>query len=398
MRKNLYILYPTTNLSKFWRFCQRWPKNRPKNPYFMHNSEEQRFAHALNLIPQLGAVRLAHLMNTFKTFESAWKAARSDYVGAGFNPKLVEQIISQKSGINPLTEYAKLAQNGIEAILINSPEYPQILKEISAAPPIIYVRGNKAVLNTTCIAIVGTRKMTAYGRAATEEITTGLVNAGLSVVSGLAFGVDAQALNCAVKLGGSCIAVLASPLDNASIAPKTNLELARQILKNGCLVSEYPLGASIQKQNFPIRNRIISGLSIGTVVVEADADSGALITSNFALEQNREVFAVPGTIFSEVSRGTNNLIKKGAKLVTSAFDVLEELNLDSKPAPKFEVEEEITIQEESIMEALSREPTHIDDITRKLQLPASEIISTLVVLEMKGRVRNTGGAKFSKIR
>jgi DNA processing protein len=281
---------------------------------------------------------------------------------------------------------------------MESSEYPDILKEIAACPPVLYVRGHKEALNTTGVGVVGTRKMTTYGRAVTDELVTGLVNSKITIVSGLAFGVDARSLHTCVELGGHSVAVLASPLDNASIAPKSNFQLAERIMESGCLVSEYPLGAVIQKQNFPIRNRIIAGLSVGTVVVEADTDSGSLITANYALEQNREVFAVPGPIFSDVSRGTNELIKKGAKLVTSYFDILQELNLDLAPTPTFETNEPASDTEQFVIEKLTREPTHIDDLVRELNLPASDVNATLLMLEMKGRVRNLGGAKFAKIR
>ncbi|HEX5430036.1 MAG TPA: DNA-processing protein DprA [Patescibacteria group bacterium] len=364
----------------------------------MNNPQEQLFGNALNLIPQLGPLRLSHLLKHFKTFEAAWHATRAAYTTCGFNPKLVEQMVSQKQTIDPSLEFAKLGKLGIETVIVGSVEYPDLLREISAFPPVLYVRGKVDALNTPAIAMVGTRKMSDYGKLAASEIAAGLVNAGLTICSGLAFGVDAQVLTASINLGGLAIAVLASPLDNASIAPKSNFQLAQKIMEHGCLVSEYPLGAQVQKQNFPIRNRIIAGLSLGTVVVEADVDSGSLITANFALEQNREVFAVPGSIFSEVSRGSNNLIKKGAKLVSSYLDVCEELNLDLVPAPELELNSEISANERQILETLTREPTHVDNLARNLRMPAAELNSSLVMLEMKGRVRNLGGAKFSKIR
>jgi DNA processing protein len=364
----------------------------------MNNPEEQIYANALNLIPQLGAVHLMHLHSRFKSFKNAWMASRSDYVSAGINPKLAEQIASQKPAIDPISEFAKLSKFGIETVLINSADYPEILKEISAAPAVLYVRGKRQALQTTAVSVVGTRKMTPYGKQATAEIVTGLVNSHLTIISGLAYGVDAQSLQTAVENSGTSIAVLASAVDDSSIAPKSNFQLAQRIMEKGCLVSEYPLGAAVQKQNFPIRNRIVSGMSLGTLVVEADVDSGSLITANFALEQNRQVFAVPGSIFSQVSRGTNNLIKKGAKLVNSYMDIIEELNLDLVPAPEIEIDTVISEKEQIVIQNLTREPVHIDELTRALNMPAADVNATLAVLEMKGRVRNLGGAKFAKIR
>jgi DNA processing protein len=364
----------------------------------MPNPEEQIYANALNLIPQVGPVSLARLLEFFGSFKIAFQAKRSDYVAAGLNPKLVEQIVTKKANIDPPLAYAQLAKLGIDTILINSSEYPDSLKEISAAPPILYIRGQASVLQSPMIAVVGTRKITEYGKMAAAEIVAGLVNAGLTVVSGLAFGIDAEALKTSVDLDSRSVGVLASAIDDNSISPKANFQLAHRILQKGCVISEHGLGADVGKSNFPVRNRIISGLSIGTVVIEADVDSGSLITANYALEQNREVFAVPGSIFSDVSRGTNNLIKKGAKLVTNHIDILEELNLDLVATEEFQTNEATTPEEQQIIESLSRDPIHIDDLVRALGLPAAEVNSTLLVLEMKGRVRNLGGAKFAKIR
>lgn len=364
----------------------------------MQTLDEQIYANALALIPQLGPVRLNLLFKHFKSWKKIWEASSSNYAALGFNTKLLEQIMSAKSGINPQERFSELAKQNIEIVLNEDSNYPQILREISAAPPILYLRGNRKLLNTTCVGIVGTRKITPYGRLACTEIVSGLVNSGLTIVSGLAFGVDAQALETATAISGRAIAVLASPLDDASIGPKSNFQLSRKIIEHGLLLSEYPLGYNIQKQNFPIRNRIISGLSVGTLVVEADIDSGSLITANFALEQNREVFAIPGSIFSEVSRGTNNLIKKGAKLVNSYTDILEELNLDSSPEVEIEIDNSVSDLEQQIIETLTRDPMHIDDLTRTIKMPAASVSSTLILLEMKGRVRNVGGAKFAKIR
>lgn len=361
------------------------------------NQSEEIYGNALNLIPQIGPTSLALLKNQFGNFQSAWEAKRADYVAHGLNPKLAEIITTKKSEINPLAEYEKLARHGIEIILSGTVAYPSILAEIKAYPPILYVRGNKSALHASCIGVVGTRKFTPYGRAACEEITTGLINSGLTIVSGLAFGIDACTLDVATTNRASCVGVVASALDDDSLVPKSNFHLAQKVIECGCIISEYPLGASVQKQNFPIRNRIIAGLSLGTVIVEADLESGALITANYALEQNREVFAVPGSIFSQVSKGTNDLIKRGAKLVTSYVDVLEELNLDIT-AVEVPLDADVSDQEQEVLSTLTREPIHIDDLTRQIHKPASEIAAALAILEMKGRVRSLGGAKFAKIR
>jgi DNA processing protein len=371
----------------------------PKNALLVNMNllDEKIYANALNQLPGLGAASLNKLFAHFGSFTKAWQAEVHTYRSAGIPEKTIIQIIPNKSKINPEQLFAELARRQIEVLLIQEKDYPQLLRQIIPATPIIYVRGHKKILNSTAVAVVGTRKMSSYGRSATEEIVSGLVQSGISIVSGLAFGVDSVALETAVENGGKAIAVLASDLDNLSISPRSNFQLAQKIMETGCLVSEFPLGFNVQKQNFPIRNRIISGLSLGTLVVEADTESGALITSNFALEQNREVFAIPGSIFSPVSRGTNQLIKNGAKLVNSAYDILEELNLSSLEisAP---IILETTAVEEQILQLLTHEPIHIDDLIKTVKLNTATINANLTLLEMKGRVKNLGGAKYIKVR
>ncbi len=363
----------------------------------MNLLDEKIYANALNSVPSLGPVSLTKLYNLFGSWISAWKGDGSDYIQAGLLPKIVNQIIADKRKINPEQSFAELARRQIETLLVSEKAYPKLLKEIIPAPPLLYIRGKLETLHSLTVGVVGTRKVSAYGTTACEDLVLGLVTNGVTIASGLAFGVDAVALNTAVNNSGRCIAVLASDLDNASISPKVNFNLAQRIMDNGCLVSEFPLGIAVQKGNFLARNRIISGLSVGTLVIEADRESGALITANYSLEQNREVFAVPGSIFSATSRGTNHLIKQGAKLVTSAFDILEELNISNSPliqADSFEA----TAEETQILELLSQDPMHIDDLIKTIKLSPAIINSSLTMLEMKGRIKNLGGATYVKIR
>lgn len=359
--------------------------------------EAKIYANAFNLIPQIGPMTLMKLFNHFGDWHRAWIGTGQDYIDAGINAKTINQIIAIKPKINPEQSFAELTRRQIEVILISDPDYPKLLKEIHAAPPILYIRGQKQALNRLSIAVVGTRKMSNYGRSAAEELVLGLVTNGITIVSGLAFGIDAQALGTAVANEGCPIAVLASDLDNTNISPRSNFNLAQKITDSGALISENPLGMAVQKQNFPIRNRIISGLSLGTLVVEADAESGSLITANFALEQNREVFAVPGSIFSPTSRGTNQLIKKGAKLVNSAYDILEELNLDAATAREPAMLE-VSSGEELILKNLTREGVHINELIKTVVLSAGEVAAHLTLLEMKGRIKNLGAGLYAKIR
>lgn len=359
--------------------------------------EAKIFANAFNLIPELGPISLQKLYNHFGDWHSAWIGKAPDYIDAGLPAKTISQIIAKKNTINPEQMFAELTRRQIEVVLITEPDYPQLLKEIHAAPPLLYIRGQKSALNKLSIAVVGTRKMSNYGRQATEELVSGLVANNITIVSGLAFGIDAEALNTAVINQAPSIAVLASDLDNVNISPRSNFNLALKIMESGCLVSEYPLGMVVQKQNFPIRNRIIAGLSLGTLVVEADAESGSLITANFALEQNREVFAIPGSIFSPTSRGTNQLIKKGAKLVNSAYDILEELNLDATTMAE-PLMSAVNSEEELILKHLMHPGLHINDLIKAVKLQASAVNASLTLLEMKGRVKNLGGGHYVKIR
>jgi DNA processing protein len=359
--------------------------------------ETKIYANAFNLIPEIGPVSLTKLFQYFPTMRDAWHSDPYEYANIGLRTKTITEIIARKGKINPEQAFAELARRQIEVLLITEPDYPKLLKEISAAPPLLYVRGNKKVLNHLGIAVVGTRKVSTYGQQACEEIVNQLVQNNLSIVSGLAFGIDAVALNACVAQDGIPIAVLASDLDNTSISPRSNFNLAQKIITTGCLVSEFPLGSTVQKQNFPIRNRIIAGLTPGTLVVEADQESGALITANFALEQNREVFAVPGSIFSQTSRGTNQLIKKGAKLVTQANDILEELNIT--PGENFEpINLEASMEEQTILTHLTRQPIHIDELIKTVKLAPAMVNANLTMLEMKGRVKNMGGGQYVKIR
>ncbi|MDP4000765.1 MAG: DNA-processing protein DprA [bacterium] len=355
------------------------------------------YGNALNLIPELGSVKLTRLLNYFGDFETAWLAGSTELSKAGLDAKTVEIIKTNQTSIDPISSWDALTKLGIEVIIITEPAYPPQLKEIVTAPPLLYVRGNKQLLKLAGIAVVGNRKISAYGKQVIEEIVANLAPSKLNIISGLAFGVDAEALAMCLKSGSNPIAVLASDLQDSSISPRSNFNLAQEIIQKGCLVSEYALGSNVQKQNFPIRNRLIAGLSIGTLVIEADEESGALITANYALEQNREVFAIPGSIFSTTSRGTHKLIKKGAKLVSTVADIFEELNLDIADVPDTQTFEE-TEQETKVLENLTREPMHIDDLVEQVHLPVSEINATLSLLELKGRIKNLGGAKYAKIR
>jgi DNA processing protein len=263
---------------------------------------------------------------------------------------------------------------------------------------VLYVRGAWVAEDEWSVAVVGTRRATAYGRQAATELSRGLAANGVTVVSGLARGVDTIAHRTALDTGGRTVAVLANGLD--TIYPPENRRMADEIAERGAVISDYPLGTKPRADFFPRRNRILSGLSLGTLVVEGDYQSGSMITAKFATEQNREVFAVPGSIFSPQSRGPLSLIRDGATPVSSAQDILEALNLTQigaqldfgRAAPPESPDER------ELMSALTREPQHIDEVARKTGLAAAIVSGTLALLELKGLVRDVGGLNFVRVR
>ena len=278
----------------------------------------------------------------------------------------------------------------IQTVNIKDKKYPAFLKQISDPPANLYFKGELPSENEICLAVVGTRRYSDYGKRAAIFLSEAIARAGLTIVSGLAIGIDTFAHESALEMRGRTIAVLGSGLDEASIYPAQNRKLADKIVENGgCIVSEYQAGTKALLHHFPLRNRIISGLSRGVLVVEARGKSGALITASRAIEQNREVFALPGSIFSQTSFGPNNLIKLGARLVTGVNDILEEFNL-----PIIETKQRInpeTKEEEDILTFLFDRASTIDDIIKETKLDIATVSSTLTLLEIKGAVKNIGG-------
>jgi DNA processing protein len=288
----------------------------------------------------------------------------------------------------------KLERYRVKALTCEDQCYPSRLKEIYDYPPVLYVRGNLTPRDEPCLAIVGTRRPTIYGRQVAEEFVTELARSKIIIVSGLARGIDSVAHRAALDAGGETIAVFASGLD--IVYPAENAKLAQAIMEHGALISEYPIGVSPKAERFPLRNRIMSGLSLGVLVIEAGERSGALITAKQAVDQNREVFAVPGSILSSTSKGTNRLIQEGAKLVNNCADILEELNLSIVVPQQLEIKEFLpaTEAESLILKQLTSEPSHIDEICRRSGLVASEVSSTLAMLELKGVAKQVGSMYY----
>jgi len=359
-------------------------------------AEDLKYWLALDKIPDLGPAKFLKIIKYFDDLESAWKANLPDLMSTGMSEADASNMIIARSEINPDDELEKLAASGIDAVTIKESSYPKNLKEIYSPPPLLYFRGDINCLKGRCLAVVGSRRNTAYGDSAAKKIVGPLAESGMVIISGLALGIDALAHQSALDAKGLTAAVLGSDLDWKNIGPKTNTKLAEKILEtSGCLLSNYPLGTFANKTTFPQRNRIISGLSQGALIIEAGESSGSLITANYALEQNRDIFAVPGSIFNPASAGCNNLIKKGAKPVMSADDILEELNwqmtlkLDKKC-----VQLSLSAEEEALLGNLSQDPLSLDKLAEITNTRINALSASLMILELKGVVKSVGGGNF----
>lgn len=346
-----------------------------------------------NKVMGIGPARIATLRERFGSLEAAWNAPAADLHFIHFPPRAIENLVAARLKLDLDAEMDKAAQMGVTLLSYDDDDYPARLKEIDAAPPLLYVRGTITAEDDWAIGIVGTRGATTYGREATSQLASGLAANGVTVVSGMARGIDTVAHKAALDVGGRTIAVLGCGVD--IIYPPEQRQLAERIIANGAIISDYPIGTKPDAANFPPRNRIISGLSLGIIVVEAGMKSGALITKDFALEQGREVFTVPGSIFSAQSAGTNDLLRQGARPVTKAADVLEELHLTEVEQHQ-EVREFIPADdvEATLLRVLSREPMHLDEITNEAALPAHQVSAALVMMELKGMARQAGPGMY----
>ncbi len=358
-----------------------------------NTSNELKYWISFSRIPGIGKVKILLLLDHFGSLENAWRASLGDLEKAGLDAKSYSMIVKMRQNLKPDNELNILEKYKVKAISYNSDEYPRRLKEIYDSPPIIYVRGELLPSDDCSLAVVGTRKATVYGKQVTEEIVSDLARNQITIISGLAKGIDTIAHRASLQAQGRTIAVFACGLD--IVYPAENVALAREIIKHGALVSEYPLGTRPKPDNFPRRNRIMSGISLGVLVIEAGDRSGALITTDQALQQNREVFAVPGSILSSSSKGTNNLIQQGAKLVTNCGDILEELNL-AVVAQQMEMQEIIPTDaiEGILLKQLSSQPRHIDEICRQSKLETSIVNSKLAMMELKGIVKQIGNMNY----
>lgn len=354
---------------------------------------------ALNSKIEIGSATFSKLLAYFKNIENIWQAKNSDLVRAGLKEKQISAVLDAIKNVNPEIELKKLDKLGIKFVTLSDKSYPDLLAEIPDPPHVLYYKGVLPKKNDFLFAVVGSRACTYYGRQVTESFIYNLALFGLTVVSGLAFGIDGLAHQAALKAKSKTIAVLAGGLNE--IYPPAHKKMAEEIIKTGgAIISENHIGIPSLKQFFPLRNRIISGLSKAILVIEAALKSGALITARSALEQNREVFAVPGSIYSKTSEGTNNLIKMGAHPVTKFEDILLELGINktvqgvrgAKEAKGDNKEENI------LLSLLGSDPIYIDKLAEKSKLDIAVVNSTLIMLEIRGIVKNIGGGSYIRIK
>lgn len=346
-----------------------------------------------NKVLGIGPARLRVLLDFFGGIEAAWQGDLTSLLHAGLDKRSASNLLAMRRSLDLDAELQRLDRAGVKALTWVSEEYPTNLRNIHDPPPVLFVKGELLPEDDWAVAVVGTRHASVYGKEASRRLAGDLARNGVTVVSGLAAGIDTVAHHAALEAGGRSIAVLGSGVD--IIYPEQNALLARQLQEQGALVSEYPLGTKPERSNFPPRNRIISGLSLGALVVEAGARSGALITADFAGDQGRDVFAIPGSIFQRTSEGTNRLIQDGAKPVLCVADILEELNLQQVTIQS-EVRATVptTPTERRVLDLLSSEPTHVDELGRVSDLPPADVAGTLALLELKGLARQTGGMNY----
>ncbi|MCC7356299.1 MAG: DNA-protecting protein DprA [Candidatus Doudnabacteria bacterium] len=352
------------------------------------------YLHGLKITDCFSISQIKALCDYFDNdLEKAFLAKRRDLEKCEIKTETITKFLKNRDAINLKFEKAQLAQHNIGIISYLDDDYPELLREISSRPPLLYYRGVLSTKDQLCVSVVGTRKMSSYGRSATHTICDDLVANNVTIVSGLAYGIDSTAHKVAVHHKKPTIAVVASGLRDEDLYPQAHLQLARSIIDTGgALVSEYPIDTPALKQYFVARNRLIAGLSMGTVVVESSLKSGALITARYALEQNRGVYAVPGSIFNPESAGPNNLLKLGAKAVTSGLDILEDLNVAYSaiiPEPAL-----YTPKERLVVQCLSAEPRTTSELIKDTNLTTAELVATLTFLEMKGIVKNLGAQQY----
>lgn len=364
---------------------------------------DARFYHILlSMIAGLGPRRLAVLNQALGSPEKVWCGSEKDLLAVpGIPRKVIDELLTKRKRLNPEKEVQKLRDQGIKILFSDEPVYPPRLQHIFDPPGVLYLKGNPDVLQKPMLAIVGARKASYYGTAVAENIARDITRAGLVVVSGMARGIDTAAHRGALGVSGQTVAVLGCGVD--VIYPRENRRVMAEIIEQGAVISEFPPGTAPVAGNFPQRNRLISGLSEGVLIIEAAEKSGSLITADMALEQGRDVFAVPGQVTNPLNRGTHRLIKQGARLVEDAGDILEELGLKAVAGTAAGSEDasapeqgtgELTPSEKKVYGLISENPVTGEMIIKKTGLGSAEVLSLLVILEIKGLIRQLTGQRY----
>jgi DNA processing protein len=367
------------------------------------NEQTLRYWVGFNCAKGIGPIWFRKLVEHFGDVETAWRAPSSTLRALGLPERALHSLLTTRTNCDLDAQIRAIERCGAHVVTLQDDEYPQLLRQIPDAPPVLYIRGAFIETDRLALAVIGTRRATAYGKEMARTITESVASAGVTIVSGLARGIDAIAHETAVEVGGRTIAVLPSGID--IIYPPEHHELAESVVAHGALITELPLGEPAERNHFAPRNRILGGLALGTLIIEAAEKSGALMTADAALEQGRDVFAVPGNALSPASKGTNALIQSGAQVVTSASDVLNALNVQQaiNPMRKTKVSSSSSTMvvkpendaEAAILECLSTDPQHIDVLARCTNLPVSKINSILTIFEVKGIVRQIGILQYA---
>lgn len=371
-------------------------RNERSQPAVRPVPPETAFWVAFQHVPYIGPRRLRRLIETFGSLSTAWCANSSD-LGRVLDERSRSSLVSFRTNYEPAREYDRITSDGIDVITLADAGYPALLREIPSPPPVLYIRGQLIETDRESVGVIGTRRVSPYGREMAKVIAAGLVEAGVTVVSGLARGVDGVAHDAALQSGGRTIAVLGSGLNR--VYPYEHRKLAERIAAQGAVVSELAPDRKPDAPNFPARNRIISGLSLGIVVIEAPERSGALITVDFAADQGREVFAVPGNVVSPGSAGCLQVIRDGARMVRSAADILDDLHIRHDVSVDA-VQSELPLDETArrLLAVLTGDPQHIDDIAERAGMAGPEVSAQLLTLELQDLVRNVGAQHYTRRR
>ncbi len=350
---------------------------------------------ALSLAPEMGPGRMHRLLRRFGTLAAAWRASPAAWRDAGLEPAVAAGLERARREIDPARELARLAQLDVTALTWADDAFPPLLRQIPSPPVLLYVRGAIEARDELAVAVVGTRNATAYGRSVTRRLAADLAASGVTVVSGLARGIDAAAHRAALDAGGRTLAVFGCGLD--VIYPPEHRRLAEEVAAQGALISEYPLGRQPAAEQFPVRNRLISGLSLGVVITESRERSGALITAEFAGVQGRDVFAVPGSILNQSSAGPHRLIQDGAKLVMRVEDILQDLNIHlTGRQAALTAAAPLSVEEQQIFDLLEGDPLHVDEISVQTQIPVQQVSSVLTLMEVRGIVHAVGALTYAR--